>query len=177
VDRYDRKLMMIISDLASGLTTIAVLILADQGRTGRSGSRLLHPAAFRLARDSNLHPTARSASRLGPRASHGPGRWARPAVGMADRHRTRIRYGAAFGRRRAVASGTALGGYAIPAVREVETILPGIKPAAPVGIRWTRRHGRGGARGSNYRAGLVAGGRPVELTPALGRRNLPDGRL
>jgi hypothetical protein len=77
----------------------------------------------------------------------------------------------------AVASGTALGGYAIPAVREVETILPGIKPAAPVGIRWTRRHGRGGARGSNYRAGLVAGGRPVELTPALGRRNLPDGRL
>ncbi|MCK4832091.1 MAG: MFS transporter, partial [Anaerolineales bacterium] len=31
VDRYDRKLMMILSDLASGLTTIAVLILHSTG--------------------------------------------------------------------------------------------------------------------------------------------------
>ena len=62
----------------------------------------------------------------------------------------------------AVASAIALGAYAIPAVREVETILPDhgpgeVRPAGAVEIRWTRRRRVAVALGALVLVALVIG--------------------
>ena len=66
VDRYNRKLMMMVSDLAAGLGTLAVLILWSQGRWN-SGCSTSRRCCWALAAPSSGRPTRPPSLRWSPR--------------------------------------------------------------------------------------------------------------